>query len=337
LDFKTNALSGPIPTVLSTLTALDYISFNSNGFTGTIPSSLAALTTLAYLDIYSNYLTGTIPSQLSALQNMSYLELGYNGDPSTRPNTGLRGPIPVWMNGFNWPKLNYLSLTRNRLTGPIPGTVSTLQMLSYLRLSGNYLTGTLSPTYAGLSSGKLTYLRCVLLKGQKMRALSVCNLGRPPPPSFFMQYPEQLHDGSDALVVQECGTPDHHVQRFRWHGLLESNTPDRPAYQAAVASTYRQADTSVGPANASTDTTADIAAHTATHDAADAPADPAAHVAPVAQANITPHATAHVPANTAADAAAHVAALRSAVDAADDAAHTGTKRAAVGAAIITAV
>ena len=112
-----NALTGPIPAALGSLSNLRELSLGENALTGLIPAALGSLSNLRELSLGGNALTGPIPAALGSLSNLTTLSL-YSDHPT--------GPIP---------------LGRNNLTGPIPPEFGGLSNLTDLHLWGNALTG----------------------------------------------------------------------------------------------------------------------------------------------------------------------------------------------------
>eukprot|EP00978_Attheya_sp_CCMP212_P011644 scaffold28850_cov41-Attheya_sp.AAC.1 len=79
-------LQGSVPTVLGTLTNLQFLALEGNILTGTLPTELGALTDMKYLGLYGNNdIQGTIPSELGALSSLQELRL---------EDTQLTGEVP---------------------------------------------------------------------------------------------------------------------------------------------------------------------------------------------------------------------------------------------------
>lgn len=74
LNLSNNTLTGPIPSSLGNLTALESLDLSHNQLSGTIPSDLALLTFLAYFNVSHNHLWGPIPQgqQFDTFQEDSY-------------------------------------------------------------------------------------------------------------------------------------------------------------------------------------------------------------------------------------------------------------------------
>ena len=128
-----NAISGPIPTQISSLTGLSILDLDDNRLTGTIPTQLGALTSLTELYLYSRSdpgLTGTIPSQLGFLTELTHLWI--------RKNPGISGTIPSELGSLS--NLTNLQLQNNALTGTIPATLD-ISNFDVFDISGNQICG----------------------------------------------------------------------------------------------------------------------------------------------------------------------------------------------------
>lgn len=80
-------MTGTIPSTISQMTLLSYLSFSDSQLTGTIPSSISQLTRLTGLSFYDNLLTGTIPSSFSQLTLLNYLSFIGNELSGTIPSS----------------------------------------------------------------------------------------------------------------------------------------------------------------------------------------------------------------------------------------------------------
>ncbi|KAH0780483.1 hypothetical protein KY290_000081 [Solanum tuberosum] len=139
-------------------------------FTGTVPESFSHLTSLHGLDMSDSNLSGPIPKPLWNLTHIEILYLSENHleglisqflrfgklrSLSLR-NNNLDGQLECLSYNRSWPQLDFLDLSSNSPTGPIPSNVSGLQNLQSLFLSSNYLNGTIPSWIFSLPS--LTYL-----------------------------------------------------------------------------------------------------------------------------------------------------------------------------------
>ena len=166
LDLGGNALSGPIPEALGSLSNLKRLILYGNALSGPIPESLGNLSNLTYLYLYGNALSGPIPESLGNLSNLTYLYLNGNA---------LSGPIPDALGRLS--NLEELYLSGNELTGPIPESLGNLSNLTYLYLNGNALSGPIPESLGSLSNLQYLSLRANELTGPIPEALgSLSNL-----------------------------------------------------------------------------------------------------------------------------------------------------------------
>ena len=166
LDLWQNQLTGTIPTQLGSLSNLRGLSLGGNQLTGTIPTQLGNLSNLTHLDLWGNQLTGTIPTQLGSLSNLTGLHLWGNQLTGTIPTelgnldslTGLHlggnqltGTIPTQLGSLS--NLTGLSLWGNQLSGQIPSSLGNLANLQRLNLYDNAsLSGPLPGSFTSLTS-----------------------------------------------------------------------------------------------------------------------------------------------------------------------------------------
>lgn len=168
-----NHLSGELGTCFSGLKIIKQIVLGSNRLlTGKLPRSLGGLHTLEVLDLSRNNFTGmeenfTFGKQLQNLyihENVNFNAEGKAILQALQPsrnqlrlliahNAGLKGSLPIKF--WNFPKVMYIDLSNNTLTGAVPSYI--MASLFYLKLASNNFTGSLSKLF--LSSLKtLTYL-----------------------------------------------------------------------------------------------------------------------------------------------------------------------------------
>ncbi|XP_006653943.1 polygalacturonase inhibitor-like [Oryza brachyantha] len=106
-------LSGPIPPALAKLSRLSMLIISWTAVSGPVPSFLGALKSLTLLDLSFNSLTGAIPPSLAALPYLSSVDISRNRLSGTLP--------PALFSKLNGSQGAYLRLSRNNLTGGIPG------------------------------------------------------------------------------------------------------------------------------------------------------------------------------------------------------------------------
>ena len=154
LDLHENALAGPIPESLGSLSNLQVLNLGGNELTAPIPEALGRLSNLASLSLSNNELTGPIPEVLVNLSDLQLLNLGTNA---------LTGPIPEALGRLS--NLVWLDLYDNALTGPIPEVLGSLSNLQLLNLGTNALTGPIPSVLGSLSNLQLLNLGTNALTG----------------------------------------------------------------------------------------------------------------------------------------------------------------------------
>lgn len=138
---------GPLPQTLYQLKSLRFLAISRNYISGAIPANLGLLRGLRTLDLSYNQLTGSIPRSIGTLPELSNLILCHNKLSGSVPpfvsssltrldlkHNGLTGSL-----GPNTlpPSLQYLSLSWNRIGGPVDRLLTRLDRLNYLDLSLN--------------------------------------------------------------------------------------------------------------------------------------------------------------------------------------------------------
>ncbi|XP_022847252.1 probably inactive leucine-rich repeat receptor-like protein kinase At2g25790 [Olea europaea var. sylvestris] len=127
LAISRNMISGEIPATLVQLPRLQTLDLCFNQITGSIPSSIGTLPTLSNVILSHNRLSGSVPPFVS--HSLTRLDLKNNN------LSGLLSPISLP------PSLQYLSLSSNRLAGPVDRLLSRLNRLNFLDLSVNQFSG----------------------------------------------------------------------------------------------------------------------------------------------------------------------------------------------------
>ena len=108
LHISENQLTGPIPPGLGGLSNLEGLFLDSNLLTGAIPAELGDLSNLVDLFLAGNQLTGTIPPELGRLSTLKSLYINNN--------SGLSGPLPGSFTSLT--HLNFLDLSGTGLCAP---------------------------------------------------------------------------------------------------------------------------------------------------------------------------------------------------------------------------
>ncbi|KAL8144468.1 LOW QUALITY PROTEIN: hypothetical protein V2J09_017500 [Rumex salicifolius] len=145
-----NQFTGEIPPSLCNINALEVLVLAQNNLTGNIPNCIASLITkqLYVLDLRQNQLHGAIPSFL--FQNCSTLStLSLSGNK-------LVGPIPQSINSCS--ELELLDLSNNKLNDTFPHWLGILPSLEVLVLASNSLRGSLLSSNAANSFPMLQIL-----------------------------------------------------------------------------------------------------------------------------------------------------------------------------------
>ncbi|XP_043818214.1 probable leucine-rich repeat receptor-like serine/threonine-protein kinase At3g14840 isoform X3 [Manihot esculenta] len=112
---------------------------------GVLPRAIVKLPYLKNLDLTRNYLSGNIPSEWASTK-LEFLSLSVNR---------LTGPMPSYLGNIS--TLKVLAIENNQFSGAVPLQLGNLFSLEILILSANNLTGTLPLALSNLT--KLTELR----------------------------------------------------------------------------------------------------------------------------------------------------------------------------------
>ncbi|KAI8006238.1 putative LRR receptor-like serine/threonine-protein kinase [Camellia lanceoleosa] len=151
LNLKSNNLTGELPKEFNKLRKLRELRLSSNNFNGKLPS-FQSLTQLQILELEASGFEGPIPSNISLLHNLTELRISdLNGGASKFPalgnmkamtklmlrNCNISGSIPDNLVNLT---LRQLDLSYNRLEGNIPN-LEGAKNLQYMYLTRNMLTG----------------------------------------------------------------------------------------------------------------------------------------------------------------------------------------------------
>ncbi|GKV41058.1 hypothetical protein SLEP1_g48637 [Rubroshorea leprosula] len=151
LSIVPGRIIGSLPQSISQLKGLRFLAMSRNFISGAIPATFADLRNLKTLDLSYNQLTGKIPWSVGTLPELSNVILCHNRLSGSVPpfhsqtltrldlkHNALSGPLaPHSLPG----SLQYLSLSWNRLSGPVGQLLTQLDHLNYLDLSVNQFTG----------------------------------------------------------------------------------------------------------------------------------------------------------------------------------------------------
>ncbi|ESQ37537.1 hypothetical protein EUTSA_v10002388mg [Eutrema salsugineum] len=189
LELGTNKFAGVFPPPIYNLSSLEYLgtanchfsgslrhdfgmllpnlrelSLGHNYFRGAIPTTLSNITNLQRLGIQNNSLTGGIPQSFGKLQNLQLLLLYSNslGRYLSVSENRLGGPMPTSVVNLSR-NLHDLDLRTNFISGNIPHDIGNLISMRRLVLEENKLTGILP-----ISIGKLLQLGVLYLNYNSM-------------------------------------------------------------------------------------------------------------------------------------------------------------------------
>eukprot|EP00981_Chlorochromonas_danica_P005686 scaffold1172_cov180-Ochromonas_danica.AAC.13 len=164
-----NLLSGSIPSFLANITSLALLSMGFNYFYGSLPGDFGRLANLEYLDVGGCGCSGSLPASFSSLTILQAARLDTNflSGPisalSIQSNrleflniscnffTGETSPLMSLHN------ISILDISSNGLTGPFQ-VHETMPKLVWLFLRGNELSGSLPGTFTSLTTPSLLYL-----------------------------------------------------------------------------------------------------------------------------------------------------------------------------------
>ncbi|KAJ0697248.1 putative leucine-rich repeat domain superfamily [Helianthus annuus] len=148
---RDNKFHGPIPTALFSLPNLGTLDVRNNLFSGSIPPVISITKTLLDIDLSNNSLSGSLPPTLSSL-SLGALNLSFNQFsgpiPILPPNLEILAIQSNYFSGHlrnrsfgGLIQLKNVDLSRNSLTGPIPGWFFLQPRLERVNLSHNGFTG----------------------------------------------------------------------------------------------------------------------------------------------------------------------------------------------------
>ncbi|KAH6789163.1 hypothetical protein C2S51_004169 [Perilla frutescens var. frutescens] len=183
IDLSSNFLNSTIPDWLYLCKHLEFVSLRDNLLHGTISSAISNLISLEVLDLSLNQLSGKIPGEIAHLCRIKVLELDFNklegeisdsfGDMSecflgvlnvlTMQNNKLSGNLTDDLSKFR--NLQYLILSYNSFSGPIPISLGKLSSLLLLNLQANKLTGNLPESLGQLFNLEGLYISHNMLEG----------------------------------------------------------------------------------------------------------------------------------------------------------------------------
>ncbi|CAK8534945.1 unnamed protein product [Lathyrus sativus] len=159
LRLSSNHFTGELPMTFAKLTTLQDFRIEDNQFSGKIPDYIQNWTSINALLIQGSGLSGPIPSGISLLRNLTDLRIcdldGSEDAPLPQLNSMTKLHILVLRNCNISGKLHdylgtmtllkHLDLSFNKLSGTIPRTYAAMKNSNYIFLTGNLLTGPVPP------------------------------------------------------------------------------------------------------------------------------------------------------------------------------------------------
>lgn len=161
VDLSNNQLSSSIPEQLYNLPLLETLVLRKNMLSGSLAQSMSNLTSLVSLDLRENQLTGSLPLSLDRIETLDIILLDYNKFtgallPAT-PSLTRKHILSVSHNQLSGnleldpsylilddgvePRLQYVDMSHNLLSGPISPLFRLLPSLRNFDLSGNSFSG----------------------------------------------------------------------------------------------------------------------------------------------------------------------------------------------------
>ncbi|GMP79123.1 hypothetical protein CsSME_00034792 [Camellia sinensis var. sinensis] len=190
-----NNIHGSIPPSLGNCHSLLELALYKNNLNGSIPPeimSLSSISTILWLD--HNALTGSLPSEVGSLKNLGYMDVSYNKLSGPIPNTlsNCLREIPQSLRILRG--LRELDLSHNNLSGKIPSYLGELQ-LDMLNLSFNRLHGEV-PIQGVFQNGS-----AISIVGNNELCGGIAKLDLPPCPSSKSSNNNPSHRMKVILLV----------------------------------------------------------------------------------------------------------------------------------------
>ncbi|KAG2310345.1 hypothetical protein Bca4012_024850 [Brassica carinata] len=183
------SLSGHIGRGLLRLRSLHTLVLSNNNFTGALNPELTHLGTLQLLDFSGNNLSGRIPDgffeQCGSLTSVSLAR------------NRLTGPLPVSLSYCS--TLTHLNLSSNQLSGRLPRELWLLKSLNSLDLSDNFLQGDLPDGIGGLYDLRRINLSRNWLSGELPSDVGACSSLR------WLDLSENYFSGSLPVSMKVLG------------------------------------------------------------------------------------------------------------------------------------
>ncbi|EOA25699.1 hypothetical protein CARUB_v10019052mg [Capsella rubella] len=164
LNLRNNSLTGPLLLNCTAMTALNSLDLGTNRFNGSLPENLPGCKKLKNVNLARNLFHGQVPESFKNFQSLSYFSL--SNSSFVNISSALRilqncknlTTLVLTMNfhgealpddsSLHFEKLKVLVVANCRLTGSMPGWLSSSNDLQLLDLSWNHLTGAI-PSWIG--------------------------------------------------------------------------------------------------------------------------------------------------------------------------------------------
>lgn len=188
LAFKSAITADPSGILTSWKSGVDCCTWA--GVTCSVPNRVTSLSLYGQLDRSNAFLSGTISASLS---NLPYLDGIYLVNLRN-----ISGPFPTSL--FKLPKLLFVYIENNKLSGQLPAAIGNMSQLEALSLEGNRFTGPIPSSISKLTRLTQLKLGSNLLTGsipigiQQLKSLTFLSLERNrftgPVPDFWGSFPE---------------------------------------------------------------------------------------------------------------------------------------------------
>ncbi|CAL5339477.1 hypothetical protein CsSME_00023204 [Camellia sinensis var. sinensis] len=130
LRIENNSFSGDIPLKFSDLPDIEYVDLSRNRFTGGIPGDIYQAAKLQYFNVSNNpELGGVIPEKTLSLPLLQNFSASF---------CNITGNLPTFQSCNS---LSVIELSRNKISGNVPGSISDCQVLERIDFANNNLTG----------------------------------------------------------------------------------------------------------------------------------------------------------------------------------------------------